>query len=65
MKITITINTDNAAFEDYGLESEVARILKRYASELEDGLINVSVGPRNLHDINGNAAGKVTITGKR
>ena len=58
----ITINTDGAAFEDYGAETEIARILTAYAQELADGVLNVSIGPRKLRDVNGNTCGQVTIT---
>lgn len=61
-EITITINTENAAFED-SPGREVARILSEQAhrfysladmAHLEDGA--------TLFDINGNLCGSVTIT---
>lgn len=63
MNITITINTDNAAFSDEngGREYEVGRILRKLADELHDGIINASIGPRKLRDINGNTVGKVEV----
>jgi hypothetical protein len=57
MKITIDINTDNAAFEDN-------------TDELRSILIGINakiaVGQRegNLHDYNGNSVGKFKVTGK-
>lgn len=62
MNIVITINTDNAAFVNQGLEAEVARILRDYARQLDDGLLNVSIGPRRLRDINGDMVGTVEVT---
>ena len=59
MTITITICTDNAAFED-DPESEVARILAAYARQLADGLTNLSFA-RKLRDINGNTVGSVEV----
>lgn len=34
--LTLKINTDNAAFEDNGVGSEVAVILRRLANNIED-----------------------------
>lgn len=59
-RITITIDTDNAAFEEEG-GHEVARILRTVAQDfvhLED--------PRDLdgkyiRDINGNRVGKIEV----
>lgn len=53
--ITITIHTDGAAF-DPDPRPEVARILRDLADRLEAGH-----DPEKLRDINGNAAGEVTI----
>lgn len=47
---TLTLNTDNAAFEDYS--AEVARILRTAADRIENG-----VGAGSLADANGNAVG--------
>jgi len=56
MNITITINTDNVAFQaNTGLEVE--RILHNLAITIgKDGLINT-----NLRDINGNSTGEMII----
>lgn len=59
MQITITINTDNAAFED-NTETKVARILADFARKLADGLTNIGITTRLL-DINGNTVGAVEI----
>jgi hypothetical protein len=64
MTITITIQTDNAAFaiDNGGPEQEVARILHKLAAELSDGLTNIPItGRKNLRDINGNTVGSVLI----
>jgi len=51
--ITITINTDNAAFEDNGTGDETARLLKAIAAKLED--TDIFPGDVNrIIDINGN-----------
>ncbi len=60
MQITITINTDNAAFED-NAETEVARTLANSARNLADGLTTIILGATKLRDINGNTVGAVEI----
>ena len=61
-KITITIETGNAAFEgDSG--HEVARILRKLANEFEN-YGRVLYG-RPLFDHNGNKVGSVKTTGNR
>lgn len=56
MKIQITIETDNAAFEDD--PSELARILETVAAKTE----GLEPGEKaNLRDINGNTVGTVRI----
>lgn len=65
MDITITINTDNAAFSD-DARAEVARILHELAYRV-DGIhkpvIYCDPGDSDdVRDINGNTIGKVTIT---
>lgn len=55
--IKITISTENAAFDDDS-STEVARILRKLANELEShgaGLL-----PRSLFDYNGNRVGEAT-----
>lgn len=59
MKLTITIDLDNAAFEDGGAE-EVARILASVAERIPDPLRSTD-GPLNLHDANGNHCGAAEI----
>lgn len=62
--ITITIKTDNAAFDGdvYDRSAEVVRILRALAHKLE----NAGSGccPASLYDVNGNKVGAVTLTGK-
>lgn len=57
MRITIDINTDNAAFKDD--PSELKRIIGNIA-------IQVNAGARedNLRDSNGNTVGKFKVTGR-
>ncbi len=61
MQITITINTDNAAFERWP-EGEVARILTDYARKLADHEICFDGDTVKMRDINGNTVGAVEIT---
>ena len=51
MEFVITINLDNAAFEEAG--PEVARILRQLADDIE----NDNKTDRKLRDINGNTVG--------
>lgn len=57
---TLTINTDNAAFEDglgYGKFSEIVRCVTSVAEKLADGNESGSV-----RDINGNTVGKFELS---
>lgn len=53
MTLTITIATDNAAFEDDNLRHECARILREAANNLEGTALVMF----RLRDINGNRVG--------
>jgi len=56
-RVEITINIENAAFEENG-SSEVARILRKLADDYEnDGFYIYEY----LHDINGNVVGKTAL----
>ena len=58
MDITITINTDNDAFQDSMLRYEVSDILRELSEEINRfGIVN-----KPLRDINGNTCGKVEIS---
>lgn len=57
--ITITIKTDNAAFQDGQRAAEVRRILYALADQLDAG--HALTGVR---DSNGNRCGAITLTGK-
>lgn len=59
MNLTITIQLDNAAFEEDGPE-EVARILANLSERLPDPLRETN-GDFSLHDANGNFVGKARI----
>lgn len=61
MTITITINTDNAAFEPEPAD-EVERILRRLANDVRDIFQDVLEDGFSLRDINGNTVGSVTVT---
>ncbi len=54
MTITITINTDNAAFEDNGRDQEIYNILNEYVESFGSGSNSLT---RNLRDSNGNIVG--------
>lgn len=59
MQFQMTVEMDNAAFEDGGHE-ELARILRKVADQVEYG--NDS---RACMDSNGNKVGSFEITGKK
>lgn len=56
MAFTLTMATENAAFEDMP-EYEVARILRKVADQIEDGDTTGRV-----RDINGNTVGAYDLT---
>lgn len=58
-KLTITIDTGNAAFED-DAGAECARILRNAATALERGTRESA-----LFDINGNRCGRFSLTGNK
>ena len=64
MNLTIKINTDNDAFYDENLGSEISRILKNYATGIES-IIDSDTSWKietKLRDINGSTVGQVTFT---
>lgn len=65
MKVNITIDCGNAAFDfdQGGPAREVARILKKLATRLEDESIDLPDYEVPLHDINGNKVGKLEVEG--
>ena len=58
MTITITINCDNASFEDAGISTEAGRILRKLAKDLEGGVLGEH---ENLFDYNGNRVGQMEV----
>lgn len=62
MQLRITIDLDNAAFEDEGV-AEVERILDSVASRIPDPLRETD-GACSLHDLNGNWCGQFCIQNK-
>ena len=54
----MVINTDNAAFEDNGKETEVKNIISKFFSTIKLNKSWYEV----LHDSNGNTVGTITIT---
>ena len=64
MNLLIKINTDNDAFADENLGSEISRILKNYATVIES-VIDYDTSWKletKLRDINGTTVGQVTFT---
>lgn len=59
MKITITVDCGNAAFEEHAT-SEVSRILSGFAGAIPGWELQ-SLDGIKLHDINGNTVGTVTV----
>mgnify|MGYP003142098948 FL=1 len=62
--LKISINTDNSAFADENLGSEISRILKSYANAIES-IIDPDTSwelETRLRDINGNTVGQVKLT---
>lgn len=59
MKLTITLEIDNAAFVDGGTE-EVRRILDKLCDRLPEPLTETD-SALNLHDANGNWVGEARI----
>ena len=58
MHIKMVINTDNAAFEDNGKETEVKNIISKFFNTINLNKNWYEV----LHDSNGNTVGTITIT---
>ena len=59
MKLTITIDCDNAAFDSGNRDHEAARILTGFVRSLSD---LAPVDTRSLFDINGNKVGEARWT---
>lgn len=57
-KLIIEIDLDNDAFQEWGGQAEVARILRNYAETVSEW----GVGTCPFLDINGNRVGSATIT---
>jgi len=62
MKIKITIETENAAFEDYGKGPEAARILRQLAEDIDFSDMLAAGDVRRLRDANGNTCGTFETT---
>lgn len=64
MKLTITIDCNNAAFEDENLGPEIAHILTELAERYDGplGVFEIGTAPWNLHDANGNHCGEAVIS---
>ena len=58
MKFTITIDTDNAAFDDGERGSETARILRAIALRIDGDPVEEPTFYATIHDINGNNVGR-------
>jgi hypothetical protein len=55
-KFTIEIDLSNAAFDDAPM-SELARILRKIADDLESGRVELTYDRRPIRDANGNTVG--------
>lgn len=60
MKCVITVNMDNASFEEPS--EEIARILRGLAHRIET---DQQCESRKIYDLNGNAVGTIKFTGKK
>lgn len=60
-QFTLTISTDNAAFDDGNLGPEVARILRDAAARVEYGDVREPGDERGLRDANGNTVGSMRL----
>lgn len=66
-RYVVTIETDNAAFEDAGVETEIARILRGLANDVEQNHPDWTRRPHTprlwevLRDRNGNAVGHAEL----
>lgn len=60
MDFTITIDIDNAAFED-APTSELARMLEELADDLRSRQDERWFDGKRLMDINGNTVGRITV----
>lgn len=61
--VTITINTDNAAFREHGAHAgaaEVARLLRDSADEIE--ALGLRTDSASLRDYNGNTVGEWRVS---
>lgn len=58
MRVTLTIDTGNAAFADEGEGAEVARILRGAALKFEQVGTPIAF---TLRDLNGNTVGRVEV----
>jgi hypothetical protein len=57
--LTITIDLDNDAFQDLNGQNEVARILNKYTTYVQEWGVPSNWG---LADVNGNTVGAATLT---
>jgi hypothetical protein len=62
MKLKITINMDNAAFEQPNTGAEVARILREYSEQIADAPAPGNCDGWPLTDSNGNRVGEAKVT---
>ena len=63
MRVTVSFTTENAAFQDYGFEAEVLKILERARRKIVEHGKNEILACINerLLDSNGNFVGSVII----
>jgi hypothetical protein len=63
MTFKLSIVCDNAAFDDGNAGSEIARILREVANELDGD--DAEGYEKRLTDMNGNAVGTAKVTGRK
>lgn len=63
MKLTLTLDADNAAFdEDHGPGPEMARIVRKAADVIAGIDTPTTIAAGNLFDVNGNRVGRWEVS---
>jgi hypothetical protein len=61
MNVKITVNMDNAAFDNYFSGEELARILQELARNVQESVLSAGL-KIGVRDFNGNTVGELKIT---
>lgn len=63
-RVSLYIDTDNAAFDD--MQAEVGRIVRELGEAIERGAVAIEDGAKKpLRDVNGNRVGAMVVEGNR